>query len=215
MKFISGFSSKKMLSVGLLVLTVSITHAAVFSRYDVKKVFWNKFEASVKRGNVVVLTWNVTEYNNKNFLVQYSINGSDWVDIELIESQNSKESMTDYSYEHKTNYKGRQYYRLRALDVDNKSKSISPVIAVVLGDDQQTVTIWPNPATSYIVINNADKGNMYSKALIFDVNGKIVTESKLDPDFTKIAVNDLPAGAYIVKIENEKGTAVTQKFIKQ
>jgi hypothetical protein len=215
MKLISTFFTKKTQAVALLILMGTFTNAHQASAADLRRVFWNKFEAVVKGDNTVVLTWNVTEYNNKSFRVQHSVDGTNWEDIAIVQSKNSAESMTDYSYTHINKLHGKQFYRLQDIDVDLGSTGPSPVRTLILKIDNQAITIWPNPASDHILIANNDKGDLYTKARIFDLTGKVVTESNLKPNVNEIAINKLPAGTYIVKIENSKGTSYSQKIAKQ
>jgi Secretion system C-terminal sorting domain len=143
----------------------------------------------------------------------YSINGTDWQDIAFVQSHNSPESMTDYSYKHSNKVKGKQFYRLKDVDVDHGSTGFSPVKTLIVKQEKQVVAIWPNPVTSQLLISN-DK-SIYTKAKVFDLTGKIMIERNLEPETTQIPVSELPAGTYIVKIENNKGIAYTQKIVKQ
>jgi hypothetical protein len=214
MKLISIYRTKKTMALGLLMLTAIITYGRITSPTDTRRVFWNKFDVIVNSDNTVVLTWNVTEYNNKSFVVQHSVDGTDWEDIALVQSQNSPQSITDYSYKHNNKLSGKQFYRLKDIDVDLGSTGFSPVKTLILKKDRQVVAIWPNPVTTQILISN-DKVNQYTKAKVFDLTGKIMLEKTLESDVTSIPVNELPAGTYIVKIENTKGIAYSQKIVKQ
>ena len=211
MRLISIFT-KKALAATLLILMLTITNDLLASPF---RVFWNKFEATIANDNTVVLTWNVTEYNNKNFVVQHSVDGTKWETIAIIQSQNSAESMTDYSYTHKNKLTGKQYYRLKDIDVDISYTSFSPIKTLVLKDDKQVVAIWPNPATDRITIANNNNGDTYTNAKIFNLAGKMMTEKKLESHTNEISINELPAGTYIVKLENNKGTSFNQKIVKQ
>jgi Secretion system C-terminal sorting domain len=205
MKLISAILIKKMFTTGLCMLMLTGVNA---------RVFWNKFDVTISNGHTVILTWNVTEYNNKSFIVQHSINGTDWEDITVIQSKNSPESMTDYSYTHFNKLSGKQFYRLKDFDIDTKSIGTSPVKTVMLINDNQTVIVWPNPATSRIQIAN-DNGNTYTKVKVIDLTGKMMIEKKLGANINEIALNELSAGIYMVKIENNKGKSHTQKIVKQ
>jgi len=207
MKLISTLIAKKTLTVALLMMMATIVNG---------RVFWNKFDVNVTNDKTVVLTWNVTEYNNKSFHIQVSPNGTDWQDIALVPSKNSAESMVDYSFTHSNKQSGKQFYRISELDVDVNSTGFSPIRTLILQNEKQPViSIWPNPATSHVVISGSDNENIYTQARIFDLAGKKVADKKLDGHSNKIAINELPAGTYIVQIENNAGSKYSQKIIKQ
>ena len=215
MKLISTFIAKKALAVMLVILMVVFTNRLLASPVAEFRVFWNKVEATVVDDNTVVLTWNVTEYNNKTFVVQHSTDGIKWEDIAIVQSKNSAESMTDYSYTHRTKLIGKQYYRLKDIDIDISYTSYSPIKTLMLKSNKQDITIWPNPATDHILIENNDKSNLYTKATIFNLTGKVMLEKKLNNDTNEITINELSPGTYIVKLENSKGISQSQKFVKQ
>src|SRR5690349_13198969 len=116
MKLVSGFNPKKGFVAAALVLMASIADA---------RVFWNKVEATSNSEGLVTLTWNVTEYNNKQFEVQHSTDGIKWEIIGIVASHNSPQSMTDYTYSYKNRQGGKQYYRLKDIDVDISYSSFS------------------------------------------------------------------------------------------
>jgi hypothetical protein len=177
------------------------------------RVFWNKFEVTAGSDNTVTLNWNVTEYNNKSFIVQHSINGADWEDISIIPSKNSAETMTDYTFTHINKLNGKQFYRLKDFDIDTKSITTSPIRSLVLSN-RQTLLVWPNPATNYIAIQNDNSGS-YTQASIYDLTGKLLIRQNLSPNINQVTVSALSAGIYLVRIENELGLAQTQKIVKQ
>ena len=205
MKLISPILTKKLLITSFFMLMITFVNA---------RVFWNKFDVGVNNDNTVVLTWNVTEYNNKSFIVQHSINGNDWEDIAIVQSKNSAESMTDYSFTHRNKLSGKQFYRLKDIDIDTKATGVSPIKTLMLENNKQAVTIWPNPATNHIQIAN-DNNAAYTNAKVIDLTGKTMIEKKLDANINEITVSELPTGIYIVKIENNKGQSHMQKIVKQ
>jgi hypothetical protein len=214
MHLISTFCLKRATAVGLLLVMMTFTYARSSAPVDTRRVFWNKFEVIETNNNTIVLTWNVTEYNNRSFIVQHSVNGTQWEDIALVQSKNSAESMTDYSYKHINKLGGKQFYRLKDIDVDYGTTGFSPVKTLIRKNAMQVVAIWPNPVTNLILISN-DNSNPYTKAKVFDLTGKVMMERKLEPDVTEIPVTELAAGTYIIKIENNTGAAYTQKIVKQ
>jgi hypothetical protein len=71
MQLISNYRTKKTMALSLLMMMAIFTYGRVTSPVDTRRVFWNKFEVIQNNDNTIVLTWNVTEYNNKSFVVQY------------------------------------------------------------------------------------------------------------------------------------------------
>ncbi len=215
MKLISVFFTKMTLAVATLITMSVFTHARMIRPADGQRVFWNRFEVISGDDNTVVLTWNVTEYNNKSFLVQHSMNGSDWETITIIHSKNSAETMVDYSYTHRNKLNGKQFYRIQDVDVDTKTINFSPVKTLTLQNDNTAIMVWPNPVVTHLFIANNNKSDKFTKAQIFDLSGKLVSEKQLQTNTNAINVEDLSAGNYIVKIASENGTVLCQKIVKQ
>jgi hypothetical protein len=213
MKLISTLIMKTMAGA-LFMLIATMAFGRNNSVSESRRVFWNKFTVEVGKNSSIILTWNVTEYNNKSFIVQHSVDGLNWEEIALVQSKNSPESMTDYSYTYFTKSTGKQYFRLKDIDVDLGSTGFSPVKTLMLETEKQVVTIWPNPVTSYVEISN-DVINKFTKARVIDLSGKVMIEKNLEADVTEISVASLVAGTYIVRMENSKGVYYSQKIVKQ
>lgn len=168
-----------------------------------------------------MLKWIVTEYNNKGFYIQHSLNGSDWKDIDSISSKNSALTLDEYFYSHKNTLDGRQYYRLKHISGDLTQTGYSEVVTVMLRKEKQNIvkqviSFSPNPATDQVRIINEDGSNkIYSKAKIFDLSGKKVADKKLESHTNTIIITELPAGIYLIRAECNDGTSLSQKIIKQ
>ena len=175
-------------------------------------VTWVSFNASVQGSKMVKLDWEVAQENNKGFYVQYSVNGENWQDVAFVAAKNG--ALQSYSYTHINQLSGKQYYRVKQVDMNDK-ESYSPIKTVTLNNEKQTISIWPNPATDQVRIQN--NGNtIFSKAQVFDLSGRMVSEKRLDPSgINTISVSSLPKGIYIVKVQGSDGTSYNEKINKQ
>lgn len=210
------------LSIAMVLLLTSIfSYARTKSAHFAPPVFWNVFEATPGK-NSVTLTWIVTEYNNKSFYIQHSTNGHDWKDVDSIHSKNSPLTLDDYHYTHINNLDGRQYYRVKQVDIDVKNTGYSKVVSVVLRSENKeaikpAISFSPNPATDQvrIVSSGENNDNVYTGAKIYDLSGKLVADKILQNHTNIIILTDLPIGIYIARIECSNGKIFTQKIIKQ
>ncbi|MBC7523453.1 MAG: VCBS repeat-containing protein [Flavobacterium sp.] len=73
-------------------------------------------------------------------------------------------------------------------------------------------TIYPNPAKDIITIKSSNDVE-FTKAQIFDLNGRIVARPKLNSN--TISVQDLNYGNYILLLSDTNGKDYTQKFLKE
>ncbi len=104
-------------------------------------------------------------------------------------------------------------------DDDTNGNSIADYLenAVALGVNnfaiQNEVTIYPNPASSILNIEN--KSNESVAAIsIYNLNGALVKEVKSSTSLQSISVSDLQSGIYFVKIQMNS-QVVNYKFIKE
>ncbi len=72
-------------------------------------------------------------------------------------------------------------------------------------------SIYPNPASDVITINNLD--NFQSFAII-NMQGALIKSKSLYQNLNQIEINDLPPGLYIVKLKGENKT-ISHKIIKK
>jgi Secretion system C-terminal sorting domain len=218
MKLITVLTTRKATALIAFIMLTLAVHAGVAHTSGIRRVFWNKFEVVATEKNAVILTWNVTEYNNKSFRVQHSTDGLKWEDIALVQTKNSGtgESMADYTYTHLNGKKGKHFYRLEDVDVDATSIGMSPVKTLVLYDEKPLAAVWPNPANSEISVARYTDNSSNSKAQIFDLSGRMLVEKQFGGEHsTTININDLQPGTYVMRVQGENGKIHTEKFVKQ
>lgn len=75
-------------------------------------------------------------------------------------------------------------------------------------NNKTAISIYPNPATSYVNINSLEK---IDTIIITDLTGKVITKEQ---NSNKINVNHLPKGVYLIKIKTDNSESI-QKFIKK
>jgi hypothetical protein len=72
---------------------------------------------------------------------------------------------------------------------------------------------YPNPTADILYIDSKySEYSNYSKYSIFDNSGKLIKNGVLDG--SGIDVSKLASGAYVIKIETEKGV-VMERFVKR
>jgi len=77
------------------------------------------------------------------------------------------------------------------------------------------LNLYPNPAVDYITLKIADVTNETFTARIIDVNGRMVSQQKLDfaGEQTQINISQLNAGNYVIQLVNNK-KQYAQKIVK-
>lgn len=76
----------------------------------------------------------------------------------------------------------------------------------------QHLTLWPNPATTYIQV---DAGAFAGERLqLFDLQGNLLSTKDITFE-TTLDISTLPSGTYVIQLINTQGEYITQPFIKQ
>lgn len=79
-------------------------------------------------------------------------------------------------------------------------------------DDRQSITIYPNPATSYIEINNGEK---VARVVIFNMVGRQMKAYNSDEANNHYFIGDLPRGMYLVQLFGANNEVITTKRVNK
>jgi len=84
-----------------------------------------------------------------------------------------------------------------------------------LPDLTYAITVFPNPASEYVILKigtDAFKNLTYQLA---DINGKFISQMQLKNTETEIPLNNLPPSVYILNVSENKITVKSFKVIKK
>ncbi|WP_299990020.1 IPT/TIG domain-containing protein [uncultured Pontibacter sp.] len=178
---------------------------------------------ATKQGNGVQLTWaTASELDNDYFEVQMTedLKG----EFKAVGKVNSKVNTTslrqDYQFNHKGNFNGTRYYRLKQVDLDGTFE-YSKVVAVSSNGVNLAVgpRVYPNPinADSKLVFN-ADRAGKLNVRIV-NMNGSAVQNLSYDIEEGENTIilnlnNNLPTGIYILMTEFN-GKTEQVKLLKQ
>jgi hypothetical protein len=174
-----------------------------------------------KDGNSTQLHWSTaTENNNSGFEVQHSTDGIHYTPIGFVRTQapggNSSDVLT-YSFTENNVTRSRQFYRLRQVDFDSRSK-LSNVI-LINGNKPLTLAIdglFPNPASTVanVLIATPDKDQV--TLFLTDMAGRIIIQKEISADAGSntmpLDISQLTNGIYMVKVKNGAGVSVSLKL---
>lgn len=166
-----------------------------------------------KNGNTVVLHWaTASEQNNRGFEIQRSSDGINFNRIGWVDGAGNSSSLQNYSFTDAAPAKGKNFYRLNQVDIDNKSKLSA--IRKIDFDNRFDITIYPNPATSLLNVQAAIK---ITGIKIFSQEGKLVWQQQNNAGSLLIPVPllNLAAGLYLLEAVDGEGNKQVQKFIKK
>jgi predicted outer membrane repeat protein len=153
------------------------------------------------------LSWSIKEEQDNvvNYEVQRSYDGKNFESIGFVKYNNNHQ----YNYIDFDAIKSITYYRLVQHGVDNESL-LSRVITVVTKNNVDFITLNPNPSNSVVYINGLS-GFEYIE--MYNITGQKILEINVgDYNNASINVQNIAAGVYYVRIQNEMGTLKTLKL---
>ncbi len=81
-------------------------------------------------------------------------------------------------------------------------------------DNQQDISIYPNPANSIIHVET-NIGSSHNIS-IYDMRGQIIyNNEKINTDRIEINTNNFPTGCYIISVTSDEGYSIQKQFVKQ
>ncbi|MGZ5133605.1 MAG: T9SS type A sorting domain-containing protein, partial [Flavitalea sp.] len=185
----------------------------------------NDFNAKYDNQNVI-LTWATEQERNFNhFIIEKSINGTDFKEETIIFGKDNGAVVKQYSFIDNlssskkgitSGYNGIIYYRLRLVDMNMTSqKSVIRIIKISEMNDVK-VQAFPNPVVNELRITVPSAWQ--NKPVIYDlyaINGKIVRRvvTKNANQTEVLHIKDLNPGVYVVRVSSGNET-VTKQVVK-
>lgn len=151
------------------------------------------------------LEWTTAaEINNDFFTIEMSYDTKNWNIIDEINGNGTCNYQNNYSI--LTDNKNTiVYYRLSQTDFDGTNE-ILKTIAVEPSELKTTeISIYPNPASDYITINNYIEGIVS----IFNTSGQIVLETQIIDNNNTIDITGLDSGNYIIRFDNKESKTIS------
>lgn len=167
-----------------------------------------------------LLNWSTaSEINSKNFVLQQSIDGTQFSVINVQESAGNSNSRQDYSFLDMNAPAGVSYYRLMEISQDGVEK-IYGVIALDRGssNDFGLTGLYPNPVKEIMNIDFETSLAADVTVEIYDAVGRLlqtqVVASTEGENSTSIDLSVLSAGFYFVHLK-QNNSSVTTRFTKE
>lgn len=178
------------------------------------------FDAERKSDSVVKVTWKTSnELNNKGFVVQRSLGNTGlfknvgWLAADYIPAITHH-----YTFLDENDYENITYYRLQQIDINNEF-SYSRIIAVKGNFRFESISVYPNPATTDVLFDVSVKKMDKVIIDIYNSHGQRINEQsgyfKKGNNLNYINLAQYSKGIYFIKVVKSDGTILKAKFIKQ
>lgn len=182
-----------------------------------------------EKGNNIYLSWvTAREENNDYFIVERSIDKENFEQAGIVMGAGDSDNEISYSFIDSLFFSlvkeksGILYYRLNMTDYDGIA-SYSPVIEVKVeplsnlsvGGRPFTLNIYPNPVKNSFTLSFSETPDRQITLSIYDINGKLVSESTITNDQSQIDVSSFVPGVYLVGIKAENEIIFSEKILIQ
>jgi hypothetical protein len=152
------------------------------------------------QGSDNLLIWQtIDEINTSTFVIERSPDGvrfSAIGTVAAIGSGNNNYSFTDTHVLVSVSY----YYRIEMKDKDGK---ISYSQTILLQSAASSgLTVYPNPATSFVIEQLNDNSLLNTPLRLLDLNGRLITEQIITAQQQRIDLSQLSRGIYYLQFAN-------------
>jgi hypothetical protein len=157
-----------------------------------------------------LLKWTTyTEYNSSRFVIEKRTDNNNFIAIDSVKAAGTSTSILSYSYTDNTLKTGLNYYRLKLIDIDGKTK-YSSVISVT-GKTADVFSVYPNPVVRDASVNvSHNKATGSETLMVYNATGILLSQQSVTKNSQQTKTNWQPAvkGLYYIvfKSETEKKT---------
>jgi SdrD B-like domain/Secretion system C-terminal sorting domain len=178
------------------------------------------FTATLGYNNKVDLKWETANEDNlHHFIVERSINGTNYENIGIVFSAGQYNVNANYAFSESANQFQNSkilYYRLRSVDNDGKMQLSETRIIRLSKQNTITIVTYPNPVTTELRISIPQEWQ--NKSVTYDLiamNGQVVqTATSTRAGQTEVIdVSKNQKGVYMLKASCE-GQSAAQKIVK-
>ncbi|SNT25283.1 Por secretion system C-terminal sorting domain-containing protein [Ekhidna lutea] len=169
------------------------------------------FNSTLNNSSVVVSWATASETNNDHFSLHRSFDGKSWEQVVVKNGAGDSNELIEYEWVDSNYTAGIRFYQLKQTDFDGHSETFE-IIDIEVPFTNLTVTIYPNPAEDYLIIENSAKGTV--KYRLVDLKGKVIIADQYDFQ-TRIDITKLTSGLYLLYLDSVEQSTVQKIVIKR
>jgi poly(beta-D-mannuronate) lyase len=152
------------------------------------------FEATLNR-TFVDLNWQVADESSLNSYQLQNMYGNNSITIAEVKAS----AAGTYFYKHVTPKAGRNYYRLKLVNIDG-SFAYTPWQEVFF-NGKANICVFPNPATKQINVKLSRNFETPTTVVLYNADGKELRKQNVtNNNIITLSVNNLEAGTYFLKV---------------
>ncbi len=166
------------------------------------------------QNNTALIKWaTASESNTDRFEIEHSSNGISFSKIGTVAAAGNSSGTLHYEFLHNSPAIGKNYYRIRQIDLDGKF-TYSSIIALQNTGSKASIIIAPNPVQNEVSLFFSNPGTKIIQLL--NMSGSILLTEKINGANSshRLNMSNLTPGVYILRLQKENGVE-THKIIKQ
>jgi hypothetical protein len=172
---------------------------------------------AVWEGSTVKLYWaTAQETGSKNFEIERSADGQHFNLLKTVPAAMNSDSRTNYTTDDAAPLAGNNFYRVKAVDLDEKYSYSNIAVVRKLGTEFE-LKFYPNPAHTQTTIELLASRNGSANMELINANGSTIYKKVLNwkkgMNVETVDMRLLPAGIYYIRIVTETDI-VSQKLVK-
>ena len=158
-------------------------------------VTWETVSAEKQNGQSILRWSTASEQNTKDFVVQHSLNTTDWSSLTTVPAAGNSTTTRNYSYVHQNPLKGNNYnyYRILQRDIDDKF-SYSKIVSIIFNEPGADLQVYPNPVQDQLTIFLAET----QLVRLVNATGATVWKGQLPAGRNTIPVHTFSKGVYVL-----------------
>ncbi len=167
--------------------------------------------------NQIQIDWaTLNEHENQKFVLERSLNGTDFHAISTIDGKGDISNVTPYGHIDQRPSLGRNYYRIKKVYFNGYFEYTAIKSAVIKGDSQKEVFVYPNPTPDVLTIRSADAFKQTVIVKVLNHQGMQLLEYSIPSGkhTESIDLSNYAPGIYHVHLIYEKEKDITFKVIK-
>ena len=168
----------------------------------------------------VGLNWTTAnEFNNRGFNVERSLgDAGSFYKVGFVGADAGTAAKKQYRFTDANSYPDISYYRLKQFDLDSNF-TFSDVIAIHGYDGAESMSLSPNPASSYIVVHIFSTVEEVATVALLGLENRTIANKTIaltkGNNEMKFQVDALADGLYIIQQTRASGMRFSAKFLKE
>ena len=172
-------------------------------------VNFTAFTAIAQKGQSLLNWQTAQEQNSRDFVIERSVDGVSYSAIGNVEAAGNSQAPSNYSFVDAAPVAGRNYYRLKETDLDNKFMYSDVRIVNFAATDDNQKLVWFQTGDKAVEVDLKLGNNEFYT--VSDIGGRTIQQGQLSAG--KLTISQVPGGLYFVKVTTAAGKQLNTAVI--